>query len=412
MHKSMLCRLAWVGFILASPNLLASPNIGASPSESLHASSMRMTALLQGVDDSQLKEQLSQCQGGYFAVSDFTIAHRGAPLGYPEHSREGYAAAAAMGAGAIECDVTFTQDLELVCRHSQCDLATTTNILNTPLATKCAKPFQGADGQRDASARCCTSDLSLQEFKSLCARPDRSNPRARSIEEFLVPLDSPVIEIPISCGTVMTHGESIRQIETLGRNFIPELKRAQVTMPFVDGFDEQRYAQKLLQEYVQMGIDPQRVLPQSFDLDVVFYWIDYFPQFADQVVWLHGQARLPGFESSLDDMRQLYDRGLRIIAPPISALIGLDDKGQLIATPYAQHARAAGLDIVTWTFESGDAVAPDNKFYAPIKSFMTHPGKMLEVLAVLAREVRVRGVFTDWPGTVTYYKNCSEGTAP
>ena len=37
-----------------------------------------------------------------------------------------------MGAGIIECDVTFTKDRELVCRHSQCDLHTTTNILTVP----------------------------------------------------------------------------------------------------------------------------------------------------------------------------------------------------------------------------------------------------------------------------------------
>jgi len=46
-----------------------------------------------------------------------------------------------MGAGILECDVTFTKDLELVCRHSQCDLHTTTNILTTPLAAKCSVPF-------------------------------------------------------------------------------------------------------------------------------------------------------------------------------------------------------------------------------------------------------------------------------
>jgi glycerophosphoryl diester phosphodiesterase len=38
-----------------------------------------------------------------------------------------------MGAGILECDVTFTRDRELVCRHAQCDLHTTTNILDTPL---------------------------------------------------------------------------------------------------------------------------------------------------------------------------------------------------------------------------------------------------------------------------------------
>jgi glycerophosphoryl diester phosphodiesterase len=29
------------------------------------------------------------------------------------------------------------------------------------------------------------------------------------------------------------------------------------------------------------------------------------------------------------------------------------------------------------------------------------------VLDVLARQVGVRGVFSDWPGTVTFYANCT-----
>ena len=55
-----------------------------------------------------------------------------------------------MGAGILECDVTFTNDGQLVCRHDQCDLHTTTNILVTPLAAKCSEPFSPAefDGDR------------------------------------------------------------------------------------------------------------------------------------------------------------------------------------------------------------------------------------------------------------------------
>ena len=74
------------------------------------------------------------CADGPFRRSDFSIGHRGAALQFPEHTRESYEAGARMGAGIVECDVTFTKDLELVCRHAQNDLHTTTNILVTPLA--------------------------------------------------------------------------------------------------------------------------------------------------------------------------------------------------------------------------------------------------------------------------------------
>ena len=91
-----------------------------------------------------------------------------------------------MGAGILECDVTFTKDKELVCRHSQCDLHTTTNILETPLAEKCTRPFVPAQFDalgnllQEASAQCCTSDITLAEFRTLTAKMDGFNPDAKT----------------------------------------------------------------------------------------------------------------------------------------------------------------------------------------------------------------------------------------
>ena len=33
---------------------------------------------------------------------------------------------------------------------------------------------------------------------------------------------------------------------------------------------------------------------------------------------------------------------------------------------------------------------------------------MYKALDVLARQVLIRGIFSDWPATVTYYANCME----
>ena len=90
-----------------------------------------------------------------------------------------------MGAGTLECDVTFTKDLELVCRHAQNDLATTTDILLTPLAQHLRRAVQAGAArpngsvQRAARAECRTSELTLAEFKTLAARSMRSIPRRR-----------------------------------------------------------------------------------------------------------------------------------------------------------------------------------------------------------------------------------------
>ena len=139
--------------------------------------------LVQGMDEGKLKDRLMQCESGPFYRTDFSIGHRGAALQFPEHSDVSYRAGARMGAGIVECDVTFTKDGELVCRHSECDLHSTTNIVATELNNKCTVPWTGP-GQNPAP-KCCTSDLTLEEFKSLQAKMDASNPNATTPEGYL-----------------------------------------------------------------------------------------------------------------------------------------------------------------------------------------------------------------------------------
>ncbi|GIS19685.1 MAG: hypothetical protein CM15mP120_16010 [Pseudomonadota bacterium] len=77
-----------------------------------------------------------------------------------------------------------------------------------------------------------------------------SEPQARTVAEYLAPLNSPVVEAPNECGTVMSHRDSIELIRKLGTKFVPELKRPEVPMPF-RGFSQQDYADKMLAEYRQ-----------------------------------------------------------------------------------------------------------------------------------------------------------------
>ena len=86
----------------------------------------------------------------------------------------------------MECDVTFTGDGELVCRHAQCDLHTTTDIVARPdLRAKCAVPPEigQVTGKllNGSEIRCCTSNLTLAEFKSLNGKMDASNPNATTV---------------------------------------------------------------------------------------------------------------------------------------------------------------------------------------------------------------------------------------
>lgn len=55
--------------------------------------------LVNNMDEGELKDKLESCSEGPFSTSHFSISHRGAALMFPEHSKEGYIAAARMGAG-------------------------------------------------------------------------------------------------------------------------------------------------------------------------------------------------------------------------------------------------------------------------------------------------------------------------
>lgn len=393
--------------------------------------------LMEKMQDKALQGQLQQCVNDPIRVTDFSIGHRGAALQYPEHSKESYEAAARMGAGIIECDVTFTADTELVCRHSQCDLHTTTNILVTDLASKCSQPFTPAEFDANgnlikaASAKCCTSDITVDEFKSLCAKMDASNPRATTPLEYLsgtptwrtelnatypVPSSSTINPDDICTGTLLTHKESIELIGGLGRKFTPELKSPEVPMPYsnaalgISSFSQHDYALKMIDEYKAAGVSPSNVWAQSFNLPDVLYWVNTTPAFGKQAVYLE-DAEVRTDLPNKQQLQSYYDRGVRILGSPLFALVKMNGKN-IVPSPYALNARAVGLDIIGWTFERSPPVAqmqtnPASAFYyQQVLDGLEQDGDILKVLHVLAQDVGVIGVFSDWPGTVSYYASC------
>ncbi len=366
--------------------------------------------LVNDMDESALKEALKQCETGPFYKSDFSIGHRGAPLQFPEHTKESYTAAAKMGAGIIECDVTFTKDRELVCRHSQCDLHTTTNILETPLAAKCSAPFIPADNATGtpASAQCCTTDITLEEFNTLQGKMDAANPKATTVEEYLDGTANWRTDLYATRGTLMTHAQSIELFQQLGVKFTPELKSPSVTMPYEGDYTQQDYAQQMINEYIAAGIDPEHVWAQSFDLDDVKYWINHNPEFGQQAVYLDSRVYDDdSFVPSLADFQSLYDDGVRIVAPPTFALVSSNSHGKIVPSDYAILAKLAGLEIITWTVErSGPLTNGGGWYYSSIADITNNDGDVMNLIEVLAKDVGVIGIFSDWPATTTYYANC------
>jgi glycerophosphoryl diester phosphodiesterase len=367
--------------------------------------------LVDQMEEGELKEQLQECSEDTFRKSDFSIGHRGAALQFPEHTKESYEAAARLGAGIIECDVTFTKDRQLVCRHSQCDLHTTTNILAIPeLAAKCTQPFSPADPAtgKQASANCCTSDITLDEFKSLCGKMDGANPNATSVEQYLDGTANFRTDLYSACGTLVTHAESIALIDELGSKFTPELKAPSVVMPFQGDYTQEKYAQQMIDEYKAARISPQRVWPQSFNLADVLYWVNKNPKFGRQAVFLDERVDSPtGYADAVANMDDLANAGVRIVAPPMWALVTLDDFNEIVPSDYAYAAQGAGLDLITWTLErSGLLKGGGGYYYQSIAEATNDDGDTFRILDVLAKDVGVLGVFSDWPATTTYYANC------
>ncbi|PTC04484.1 glycerophosphodiester phosphodiesterase [Vibrio mediterranei] len=372
----------------------------------------RPAYLVNSMDDSPLKDKLQSCSNGAFERSDFSIGHRGAAMQFPEHTKESYLAAIEMGAGVLECDVTFTKDKQLVCRHSQSDLHTTTDVLAHPdLAKKCTIPFQPADPStgKDAQVECRTSDFTLAEFKRLKGKMDGANPKATTIEEYMQGTPSWRTDLYAQSGTLMTHAESAALFKKHGVKVTPELKSAAVEMPF-DGFSQEMYAQKLIDELKAAGFVPSDTYVQSFNLDDVKYWIAETPEFGEQAVYLDDRVyEQKDFVASLENMKDLHKQGVNIIAPPLFALVQLDDKGQIVASDYAKLAKQADLDIIAWTLErSGPLNNGGGWYYQSVKPAITKDGDMMVMLDVLAKDVGVLGVFSDWPATVTYYANCMD----
>ena len=367
--------------------------------------------LVDDMDEGELKDELLSCRESSVEPSAFSIGHRGAPLQFPEHTRESYVAAARMGAGVLECDVTFTKDRQLVCRHSQCDLHTTTNILAIPeLAAKCTKPFVPYDPatEQAASAECCTSDITLAEFKTLCGKMDASNPKATTVAEYLGGTAPYRTDLYATCGTVLSHKESIALLSDLGVKFTPELKEPSVPMPFLGSYTQEAYAQQLIDEYKAAGVRPHSVFPQSFRIDDVRYWIEREPAFGRQAVYLDARVDTPeGYAQAVTSMAEVAKQGVRIIAPPSFALLTLDAQGRMVPSDYAIAAREAGLDIITWSLErSGPLRSGGGYYFQSVAAAIDNDGDVYEVIDVLARQVGVRAIFSDWPATVTYYASC------
>ncbi|KAF3276220.1 hypothetical protein TWF132_002271 [Orbilia oligospora] len=384
--------------------------------------------LVNNMTDSHLKSALNRCQNGPFSITDFSIGHRGgATLQIPEETVENTIAGARMGAGVLECDVAFTKDRELVCRHSQCDLHTTTDILLRPeLAKKCTVPFKPASGGSSATALCCTSDITLEEYMSLCSKMDASNSKATTPLEYQGSPPTWRTQLYETCGKVMSLESYIDLVDSIpgNRKFTPELKTppSQVPMPFQTTkgpYTQEQYARDMIETFIKKGIDPSRVWPQSFLPADVYQWIKEYPTtFGQQAVFLDESGDPPSNPTAAAaQLPAIRKKGVNVLSPPLNYLLTIDPKTQkVVPSEYAKVAKKEGFVIIPWTFERsgplGTVKARGEYYYGSIADVMKTDGQMYEVLDVLVKKIKIAGIFSDWSSTITYYANCFKLPGP
>jgi glycerophosphoryl diester phosphodiesterase len=240
---------------------------------------------------------------------------------------------------------------------------------------------------------------------------DGVNDQATNIDDYIKGTASWRTELYQTCDAIVTHKESIKLFQQQGVKMIPELKQPRVEMPFEGSYYYEDYADQFVQEYVDAGVNSSDVLFQTFDLQIVYHWLEHAGKYKKRIVYLddrldsdsdlirHPEKLTPSFS-------ELASRGLTAIAPPLWVLVDIND-GAIRPSSYALAAKAAGLSIFTWTLErSGPIRDGGGWYYQSIADFATNDGVVYKLLDILAKKIGVEGVFSDWPATTTFYANC------
>jgi glycerophosphoryl diester phosphodiesterase len=89
-----------------------------------------------------------------------------------------------------------------------------------------------------------------------------------------------------------------------------------------------------------------------------------------------------------------------------------EKNGRILPSNYAIAAKRLGLQIISWTTERSGRIVEDvlkggNTFYYQTTlGALQNDGDILRTIDVLAQQVGIMGLFSDWPATTTFYANC------
>jgi glycerophosphoryl diester phosphodiesterase len=309
----------------------------------------------------QMKDE--HCPGP-FTNCETVVAHRGAPYGYPEFTKEGYEAATQMGACKLSCEAVFNKDGVLYCRQNRCDLAYTTDILTNPdnecLAKKCSTPptynlTSGAQlWPQSRTTLCCTSDFDAAELARLCVTATyQINPGDPLIQNLIggpkpflsaAPWKSTAYTSS-TCPKIMSHTEFI-DLAVLNRvKMVSELLDDEYPVPGVASKAEA--ASRLILDYTNQdsshSISPSDVMVQSSNIEHVTTWLNE-AKFNQAV--LHIKSSTAVNTQKLDQLATMQPP-LKHIATPWQLLLTRDNEygNSWKQTDLTVHAKRHGMKI-------------------------------------------------------------------
>ena len=305
-------------------------------------------------------------------------AHRGASGYLPEHTLEAKAMAFTMAPDFIEQDVVMTKDNALVVLHDP-TLETTTDV---------AKKFPDRIHE---DGRFYAIDFTLEEIKTLTVT-ERFDPKTgKAIFEKRFPLNSGIVF------RVPTLKEELELIKGLNKSTGKEIGiYVEIKEPVFHkkrGKDILTSTIEMLEEYGYNREGAKAIL-QIFDYESV--------KEAKEKGWKADLAMLvvPNGQEFTDD-KEIHtwlatEEGIKevskyatIYAPWMSMLAVPDKKGGYRISNLADLARKYGMKVHTWT----------HRVDSPIEGFKNSE----EVLNVAFKEIKIDGIFTDFPDVVVDY---------
>ena len=332
---------------------------------------------------------------GPFTNCDSVIGYRGAPLGYPDHTKEGYEAAVEMGACKLSCEAVFNKDGDLFCRQDRCDLHYTTDILtnsdNECLAKKCSRPFQPGQG-----ALCCASDFTAEELQRLCVTQEMDrNSDASTVELYL---SLPAWKAPSHssvCHKIISHQDFIGLAVSHKKQMVVELLDDQSA-------DVVAAAKRLLLDYTNssVAVSESDVFLQSANKQHVHTWLTS-PKFNQAVLRI---TQTGSATADLDELASLTSP-LKFVSAHHSLLISAEGTSAIFGnswtqTPMSRHAKQHGMSVWATGFTGSELRAS-----ASSSDYLQREADWVLLLhGLLANSVSA--VFTDWAEKVSHYENC------